>query len=330
LISLDDVRSAAERLRGVAHRTGVITSRTLDEITRAQNFLKPENLQRGGSFKFRGAYNKMSSLTDDELAAGVATYSSGNHAQAVALAAKMLGTTAVILMPADAPRAKVEATRGYGAEVVIYDRYADDRTALGTQLATSRGLTLVPPYDDESIIAGQGTAALELVEDVGALDALLVPVGGGGLIAGSAVAATTLLPNVRIVGVEPEAGDDTKRSLEKGRRIRRPMPRTIADGQQVEMPGAITFPINLRLVDEVVLVSDEEIVDAMRFAFDYLKLVLEPSGASALAALLARKLGVVSSRVGIILSGGNVGVDRFLGFFSQSAARGAAPRKQDS
>jgi threo-3-hydroxy-L-aspartate ammonia-lyase len=315
LISLDDVRSAAERLRRVAHRTGVVTSRTLDETIGAQVFLKPENLQRAGSFKFRGAYNKMSSLSDDELAAGVATYSSGNHAQAVALAARMLGTTASILMPADAPQAKVEATRAYGAEIVVYDRYSEDRTELGIQLARSRGLTLVPPYDDELIIAGQGTAALELIEDVGAVDAVVVPVGGGGLIAGSAVAAKALLPNVQLVGVEPEAGDDTKRSLETGRRIRRPVPRTIADGQQVEMPGAITFPINARLVDEIVLVSDDEIIEAMRFAFDYLKLVLEPSGASALAALLASKYGAVSSRVGVILSGGNVGLERFLEFF---------------
>jgi threonine dehydratase len=241
----------------------------------------------------------------------------------------MLGTTAVILMPADAPQAKVEATRGYGAEVVVYDRYSEDRTELGTQLARSRGLTLVPPYDDELIIAGQGTAALELIEDVGAVDAVVVPVGGGGLIAGSAVAAKALLPNVQLVGVEPEAGDDTKRSLEKGRRIRRPVPRTIADGQQAEMPGAITFPINARLVDEIVLVSDDEIVQAMRFAFDYLKLVLEPSGASALAALLASKFGVVSSRVGVILSGGNVGLERFLEFFSYSGAHGTAHLNQN-
>lgn len=317
MVALEDIRAAAARLEGVAHRTPVITSRTLDELSGACVFLKAENFQRAGAFKFRGAYNKITSLPSEDLAAGVATYSSGNHAQAVALAARILGTTAVILMPADAPEAKVRATRGYGAEVVTYDRYSEDRSELGTELARSRGLTLVPPYDDELVIAGQGTSALELIEDSGPLDVLVAPVGGGGLIAGCAIAATSLLPNVRILGVEPEAGDDTKLSLEAGQRVRRPVPRTIADGQQVEMPGAITFSINTRLVDEIVLVSDQEIIGALRFAFDYLKIVLEPSGASALAALLEKKLDVRGERVGIILSGGNVGLDRFLSFYLQ-------------
>jgi threo-3-hydroxy-L-aspartate ammonia-lyase len=312
LISIDDVRDASDRLRGVAHRTAVVTSKTLNEITGAHVFLKAENLQRTGSFKFRGAFNKISSLNRSELDTGVATFSSGNHAQAVALAAKLLGTHAVILMPKDAPEAKVEATRNYGAEIVTYDRYSEDRMELGQHLARSRGLSLIPPYDDAKVIAGQGSAALELIEDVSRLEALIVPVGGGGLIAGCAIAATTLGPGIRVIGVEPEAGDDTKRSLEAGRRIRGPVPRTIADGQQVEMPGAMTFPINARLVEDIALVSDDEILDALRFAFDFLKLVLEPSGASGLAALLTHKVDVSGGRVGVILSGGNVGLDRFL------------------
>jgi threo-3-hydroxy-L-aspartate ammonia-lyase len=309
---LKDVRAAAARLEGVAHRTPVITSRTLDERSTASALLKAESFQCGGAFKFRGAYNKISSLSGDELAAGVATYSSGNHAQAVALAARLLGAKAVILMPGDAPKAKVKATLGYGGEIVTYDRYSQDRAELGEQLAKDRGLTLVPPYDDELIIAGQGTAALELIEDRGPIDTLVVPVGGGGLIAGSGIASKGLLPNVRLVGVEPEAGDDTKRSLEAGRRIRIPVPRTIADGQQVDMPGEMTFAINRELVDEIVLVDDDAIVDALRFAFDYLKIVLEPSGASALAALLSGKLDVNGARTGVILSGGNVGLERLL------------------
>jgi threo-3-hydroxy-L-aspartate ammonia-lyase len=309
---LKDVRAAAARLEGVAHRTPVITSKTLDERSTASALLKAESFQRGGAFKFRGAYNKISSLSGDELAAGVATYSSGNHAQAVALAARLLGAKAVILMPSDAPKAKVKATLGYGGEIVTYDRYSQDRAELGEQLAKDRGLTLVPPYDDELIIAGQGTAALELIEDRGPIDTLVVPVGGGGLIAGSGIASKGLLPNVRLVGVEPEAGDDTKRSLEAGRRIRIPVPRTIADGQQVNMPGEITFAINRELVDEIVLVDDDAIIGALRFAFDYLKIVLEPSGASALAALLSEKLDVNGARTGVILSGGNVGLERLL------------------
>jgi threonine dehydratase len=309
---LKDVRAAAARLEGVAHRTPVITSKTLDERSTASALLKAESFQRGGAFKFRGAYNKISSLSGDELAAGVATYSSGNHAQAVALAARLLGAKAVILMPSDAPKAKVKATLGYGGEIVTYDRYSQERAELGEQLAKDRGLTLVPPYDDELIIAGQGTAALELIEDRGPIDTLVVPVGGGGLIAGSGIASKGLLPNVRLVGVEPEAGDDTKRSLEAGRRIRIPVPRTIADGQQVDMPGEITFAINRELVDEIVLVDDDAIIAALRFAFDYLKIVLEPSGASALAALLSEKLDVNGARTGVILSGGNVGLERLL------------------
>ncbi|MCS0602749.1 threo-3-hydroxy-L-aspartate ammonia-lyase [Streptomyces sp. LP11] len=309
-VTLDDVRAAAERLKGVAHRTPVLTSRTLDERVGAHVFVKCENFQRVGAFKTRGAYNAAAQLTPEQLARGIAAYSSGNHAQAVALAARELGTRAVILMPEDVPRSKLEATREYGAEVVTYDRYTQDRTALGEALARDRGLALIPPYDHPHVVAGQGTAALELLEEAGALDALVVPVGGGGLIAGSAVAAKGLRPDIRIVGVEPEAGDDTKRSLESGARVTVPVPRTIADGQAAEIPGALTFGINRHLVDAVTLVSDAQIVDAMRFAFERLKIVLEPSGATGLAALLAGRLEL-PPRVGVIASGGNIDTRRF-------------------
>ncbi|RMB83085.1 threo-3-hydroxy-L-aspartate ammonia-lyase [Streptomyces shenzhenensis] len=310
-VTLQDVRDAAARIAGVAHRTPVLRSRTLDRLVGAEVRVKCENYQRVGAFKFRGAYNAVSRLPADQLASGVAAYSSGNHAQAVALAARELGTTAVIVMPEDAPRAKREATAGYGAEIVTYDRYAEDRVAIGQALAAERGLALVPPYEHPHIIAGQGTAALELIEDVGELDALVVPVGGGGLIAGSAVAATGLLPGIRVVGVEPEAGDDTKRSLEAGRRIAVPVPRTIADGQAAEIPGELTFSVNRRLLDGIVLVSDDQIREAMRFAFERMRTVVEPSGASALAALLAHRIDPLPRRIGVVVSGGNIDVRRF-------------------
>src|SRR5690606_20243313 len=252
-------------LAGIAHRTPVLRSRTLDRLVGAEVFLKCENFQRVGAFKFRGAYNAASRLSPERLAKGIAAYSSGNHAQAVALAARELGTTAVILMPEDAPRSKLAATAGYGAEIVTYDRYTGDRTALGEALAAERGLALIPPYDHPHVIAGQGTAALELLQDTGRLDLLVVPVGGGGLIAGSAVAAKGLHPDTRVVGVEPEAGDDTKRSLAAGRRVTIDVPRTIADGQALPAPGELTFAINRHLVDDVVLVTDDEIRQAMRF-----------------------------------------------------------------
>ncbi|MFD8371193.1 threo-3-hydroxy-L-aspartate ammonia-lyase [Streptomyces sp. NPDC059688] len=309
-VTFDDIREAAVRLDGVAHRTPVLTSRTLDARVGAEVFIKCENFQRVGAFKIRGAYNAAAQLTPRQLAKGIAAYSSGNHAQATALAARELGTSAVILMPEDAPRSKREATAGYGAEIVTYDRYTEDRTALGEALAEERGLALIPPYDHPHVIAGQGTAALELLDETGPLDALLVPVGGGGLVAGSAIAAKALHPRVRVVGVEPEAGDDTKRSLESGARVTVPVPRTIADGQALPTPGEITFTINQRLVDAVALVTDEEIIDAMRFAFERLKIVLEPSGATALAALLAGRLDL-PPRIGVIASGGNIDAERF-------------------
>ncbi len=305
-VSLDDVRDAAARLRGVAHRTPVVRSRTLDALVGARVYLKCENLQRIGAFKFRGAYNAISRLGPEQLAKGVAAYSSGNHAQAVALSARELGSTAVIVMPQDTPRFKLDATAGYGAEIVTYDRYTGDRVALGGQLAAERGLALIPPYEHPHVIAGQGTAALELVEEVGELDALLTPIGGGGLMAGCATAATALLPRVRMIGVEPESGDDTLRSLTAGHRVRIPVPRTIADGQAAETPGELTFSINQKLLDGVVLVSDDEIRHAMAFAFERLKLVVEPSGATALAALLAGRVDPLPPTVGLILSGGNV------------------------
>ncbi|HWB72741.1 MAG TPA: pyridoxal-phosphate dependent enzyme [Egibacteraceae bacterium] len=311
IIGIDDVRAAAARLQGVAHHTPVLTSRTLDDWTGARLFLKAECFQRAGAFKFRGAYNRIAALDAAERARGVAAFSSGNHAQAVALAARLLGTTALIVMPADTPRAKLDATRGYGAQVVTYDRYTQDREQLGAALAGERGLVLVPPYDDPLVMAGQGTAALELLTDAGDLDVLLVPVGGGGLIAGCATAAKALRPRIRVVGVEPAAGDDTKRSLRSGRRVTIAMPRTVADGQQAAVPGRLTFEVNRRLVDEVLLVDDGEILDAMAVLFDRLKVVAEPSGACALAALLAGRARYRGLRVGVILSGGNVGVARF-------------------
>jgi threo-3-hydroxy-L-aspartate ammonia-lyase len=317
MLSLEDVREAAQRIEGVAHRTPVLTSRTLNERVGAEVFLKAENLQRIGAFKFRGAFNAISRLSPEQLGRGVAAYSSGNHAQAVALAASLAGTSAVILMPEDAPPTKVAATKGYGAEVVTYDRYTGDRTALATQLAEERGLTLIPPYDHYDVMAGQGTVALELIEEVGPLGALLVPIGGGGLIAGCATAATALSPGIRVIGVEPEAGDDTARSLAAGERVEIGVPRTIADGQAIPIPGELTFEINRRLLAGVELVSDDEIRAAMVFAFERLKIVLEPSGACALAALLAGRIQDLPDRVGVVLSGGNVGLERFLELLGQ-------------
>jgi len=310
VVSLQDIRDAAQRIAGAAHRTPVLRSRTLDALTGARVYLKAEHLQRVGAFKFRGAYNAIARLPAEQRARGIAAYSSGNHAQAVALAARELGSSAVIVMPADTPPAKLDAVAGYGAEIVTYDRYTGNREELGERLAGERGLALIPPYEHPDVIAGQGTAALELLEEVGALDALVVPVGGGGLIAGSATAAKGLQPGIRVVGVEPAAGDDTHRSLAAGERVRIPVPRTIADGQAAPIPGELTFSINRRLVDEIVLVTDDEIRAGLRFAVDRLKQVLEPSGATGLAALLAGRLRPAPARIGVIISGGNVGAAR--------------------
>jgi threo-3-hydroxy-L-aspartate ammonia-lyase len=302
VIGPEDVRAAARVLAGVAHRTPVVTSRTLGEHV----VLKPENLQRGGAFKFRGAYNKISSLP---AGTPVLAYSSGNHAQAVALSARLLGSHATILMPEDAPQSKLDATRTYGAEIVLYDRYTGDREAIADELAAERGAGLVRPYDDPLIMAGAGTAALELLEDAGVVETLVVPVGGGGLIAGSATIAKELGVK-RVVGVEPEAGDDWKQSFAAGEIIAIDVPRTIADGLQTHAPGELTWEVASRLVDEIVTVTDLQMVEAMRFAFERLKLVIEPSGAVGIAAVLN---GLVSGdRIGVIVSGGNVGVARFV------------------
>jgi threonine dehydratase len=310
-VTFEEVRAAAVRLRGVAHRTPVVTSRTLDERTGARIHLKCENLQRMGAFKFRGAYNRIAQLTPAERERGVVAFSSGNHAQGVALAARLLGVRAAIVMPADAPEAKVAATRGYGAEIVFYERAQMNRAELAAGIARERGATLVPPYDDPAVIAGQGTTALELLEDVPELDLLLAPVGGGGLLSGCALAATALRPGIAIYGVEPQAGDDFAQSFARGERVEIPVPQTIADGQQTASPGELTFPIVQRLCTGILTVSDDEIRTAMRFAFERLKLVLEPSGACALAAVLAARLAVRGARAGIILSGGNVDPRRY-------------------
>ncbi|MFL5929188.1 MAG: pyridoxal-phosphate dependent enzyme [Gaiellaceae bacterium] len=301
MIGGDDVRTAARVLDGVAHRPPVIRSRTLGDHV----VLKPENLQRGGAFKFRGAYNKIASLP---RGATVVAYSSGNHAQAVALASSLLGAKATILMPEDAPASKLAATRGYGADVVSYDRYSGDREALAAALAAELGAEIVPPYDDPLIMAGQGTAALELLEDAGVVATLVVPVGGGGLISGCAAIAKELGVR-RVVGVEPEAGDDWRRSFAAGRIVSIDVPRTIADGLQTHAPGVHPWEVASRLVDEIVTVSDAQIVDAMRFAFERLKLVIEPSGAAGLAAV--REGIVEGASIGIVISGGNVAADRF-------------------
>ncbi|HVA32206.1 MAG TPA: pyridoxal-phosphate dependent enzyme [Gaiellaceae bacterium] len=312
MISVEDIRAAARGLDGVANRTPVLTSRTLDGMVGAVVFVKAECFQRGGAFKFRGAYTKIASLDREARARGVLAYSSGNHAQAVAIAAQLLRARATILMPADAPTAKVDATRGYGAKIVEYDRWTENREEIGARLAAERGLELVRPYDDPLVMAGQGTTALELMEEAPELDLLVAPVGGGGLIAGCSTAAKALRPAIRVVGVEPETGDDTRRSLAAGQRVHVGVPRTIADGLQAAEPGELTFEVNRHTVDEVVTASDAEILDAMAFLFDRLKIVTEPSGAIGIAALLSGRIDVArGERVGVVVSGGNVGVARF-------------------
>lgn len=311
LPTLDDVERAARRIDGVANRTPVLTSRTLDAAVGASVVAKAECFQRAGAFKFRGAFNAVAALSPSERARGVATDSSGNHAQALALAAALHDVPAAILMPEDAPAPKVAATRGYGAEVVFYDRYREDRASLGQELADQRGMAVVPPFNHWDVICGQGTAALELFDEVGHVDTLLVCVGGGGLISGCATVAAAQDLDVRVVGVEPEAGDDVKQSLERDEIVTIDTPRTIADGQQTTAPGDKTFAVMRELVESIVTVSDDEIVAAMRFAFERMNVVLEPSGASALAALLAGRIDVGGQRVGVTFSGGNVGIQRF-------------------
>jgi threonine dehydratase len=320
MLQFTDIQAAAARLKGVAHRTPVLTSRTLDDRLGLQGFLKAENLQRMGAFKFRGGYNAVNALSDAERARGVVGFSSGNHAQAVALAARLHGCHATIVMPQDAPALKLAATRGYGAEVVLYDRYTQDRAAIAAQLVAQRQATLIPPFDHLHVMAGQGTTALELIEDTGPLDALLVCAGGGGLLSGCAVAAHHLSPGIRIYGVEPERGNDMQQSLRAGRIVGIDVPRTICDGQQTQAPGVQPFEVIRALVSDVLTVPDPMVVQAMRFAFERLKIVLEPSGACALAALMLHHAQFRGLRVGVTLSGGNIDIDRFIALISGSEA----------
>ena len=310
-INYADIEAAAARLAGTANRTPVATSHTANHRTVAQLFFKCENLQRMGAFKFRGAYNALSQFTPEQRRAGVVAFSSGNHAQAIALSARLLGIPATILMPNDAPQMKVDATRGYGAEVQLYDRYKENREVIGRKLADERGMMLIPPFDHPHVMAGQGTAALELIEDAGPLDVLLVCVGGGGLISGCAVAAKHALPQCRVIGVEPEAGNDVQQSLLRGEIVCIDVPKTIADGAQTQAPGRFTFPVIQALVEEVLTVTDQQLVSTMRFFAERMKLVVEPTGCLAAAAALEGELDVRGKRVGIIISGGNVDVDRY-------------------
>ena len=315
-ICFDDIAAAARRLAPVAHRTPTLRSRTADARTGASVFFKCENLQRIGAFKFRGAYNALSQFSDAQRRAGAVAFSSGNHAQAVALSARLLGMPATIVMPKDAPAIKIEATRGYGAEVVLYDRRHEDREAIGARLAKDRGMTLIPPYDHAHVMAGQGTAALELIEDVaamgeGPLDALLVCVGGGGLISGCAVAARHLAPGCRVIGVEPQAGNDVQQSLALGRIVHIDLPETIADGAQTLHAGELTFAVMRECVDEVITVTDAQLIATMKFFAERMKLVVEPTGCLAAAALLQGVRRLEGQRVGVIVSGGNVDLARY-------------------
>jgi threonine dehydratase len=306
-----DVEAAAQRLRGVAHRTPVMTSRTANALTGGELFFKCENLQRMGAFKFRGAYNALSQFSPEQREKGAIAYSSGNHAQAIALSARLLGMRAAIVMPSDAPPLKIAATRGYGAEVILYDRYKEDREALGKAIAAKRGMTLIPPYDHPHVMAGQGTAARELFEDVGLLDCLVVCVGGGGLISGCAVAARHGSPGCKVIGVEPEAGNDVQQSFRKGEIVHIDVPNTIADGAQSQHAGQLTFPVIRALVEDILTVTDAQLVEAMRFLAERMKLVAEPTGCLAAAAVLQRLLPIRGMRVGVIISGGNIDLQRY-------------------
>ena len=306
-----DIEAAAERIEGVAHRTPVLTSRTADAISGARLFFKCENFQRMGAFKFRGAYNAVSRFTPDQRQAGVLTFSSGNHAQAIALSASLVGIHAAIIMPHDAPELKVQATKGYGGEVIIYDRYQQDREEIGRRLAHERGMTLIPPYDHPDVIAGQGTAAKELFEETGELDVLLVCLGGGGLLAGCAIAASALSPSCKVIGVEPEAGNDGQQSLRSGQIVHIAVPDTIADGAKTTHLGEHNFSVIQRHVDDVVTVSDAQLVATMKFFAERMKIVVEPTGCLAAAAALHGVVPIQGKRVGVIVSGGNVDLAMF-------------------
>jgi threo-3-hydroxy-L-aspartate ammonia-lyase len=311
LPTYDDVAAAARRLQGQAHRTPVLRSATANRLLKAEVFFKCENLQRMGAFKFRGAYNALSKFSPAQRKAGVIAFSSGNHAQAIALSARLLNIPATILMPADAPQAKLDATRAYGGEVITFDRYAEDREALTAQLAAERGLTLIPPYDHPDVIAGQGTAARELFEETGPLDVLLVPLGGGGLLSGTALATRALAPDCKLYGVEPEAGNDAQQSLRKGEIVHIDTPNTLADGAQTQHLGRFTFEVIRRDVDDVLTASDAQLVEAMRFFAERMKLVVEPTGCLGFAAARHAGLALEGKRVGVILSGGNVDLMRY-------------------
>jgi threonine dehydratase len=304
-VSYEDVVAAAAVLRGKAHRTPVLTSRTVDERTGGRLFFKCENLQRGGAFKFRGAYNALANLDEERKRRGVVAYSSGNHAQAVALAGKLLRIHATIVMPSDAPQVKVDGTRGYGAEVILYDRERDDREAIAAALARNRGVTLIPPFNHPHIVAGQGTTAHELIEETGPLDMLLVPCGGGGLLSGCAIAAEALAPGIRVIGVEPAAGDDVTRSYRTGTIQSVRNPDTIADGARTSAPGDVTFPLIMRHVADMLTVSDSELLRTMWYLWERMKIIVEPTGALGAAAALEGKCDVRGKRVGVVLSGGN-------------------------
>jgi threonine dehydratase len=310
-ITIDDIQGAAERIRDIAHRTPIVTSRTFDELAGSSVLFKCENFQRGGAFKIRGASNFVYSIPKDDLHRGVVSYSSGNHAQAVAIAAASVEIPATIVMPADAPKSKLEATRGYGARVVTYDRMLGNRESIGRKIADETGATLVPPYDHPWTIAGQGTAALELLEEVPDLDTLIVCIGGGGLMSGCAIAAKALRPEIRIFGVEPADGNDTYLSFRAHTRVEIPMPLTVADGLRATKPGELTFPIIQKHVEDVVLVSDKEIRETMRFLLTRMKILVEPSGAVAAAAVFHHKLPPGLGKTGVIVSGGNVDLEFF-------------------
>ena len=305
MITFDDIARAHERIKAQARRTPVLTSRTVDELTGASVFFKCENFQRMGAFKFRGAFNALSQLGEEQRKKGVVAFSSGNHAQAVALSGRLLGIKTVIVMPEDAPQVKLEATRGYGAEVVQYAKH-EERETLAGKLAAERGLTLIPPFDHAHIIAGQGTAAKELIEDVGPLDVVMTPCGGGGLLSGCAIAAKHLAPQCKVFGVEPQAGNDASQSFVKKRLITIAVPDTIADGARTPSLGKLTFPIVLRYVDDMLTVDDQELTRAMFFLWERMKIVVEPTGALAACALLEKKTDVKGKKVGVVLSGGNV------------------------
>ncbi|UVE57561.1 threo-3-hydroxy-L-aspartate ammonia-lyase [Burkholderia sp. EMB26] len=319
LPTYDDVAAAAARLEGHAHRTPVMTSRTIDDALGAQVFFKCENLQRMGAFKFRGAFNALSRFSAEQRRHGVVAFSSGNHAQAIALSARILGIPATIVMPRDAPAAKMAATRGYGGNVVTYDRYTEDREQIGRELAEKHGLTLVPPYDHPDVIAGQGTAAKELFDEVGPLDAVFTPLGGGGLLSGTALATRALSPHAKLYGVEPEAGNDAQQSFRSGTIVHIDTPRTIADGAQTQHLGNLTFPILRRDVDDILTATDAELVDCMRFFATRMKLVVEPTGCLSFAAVRRMKDALQGKRVGVVISGGNVDLENFCALVSAPA-----------